>query len=86
MADPFKIVIEDEEDEDYYDDEHSSDNVFPNLEDDIRPKAIEWEKDHAVIRMLCGCMVEIHTGDTMWVIRCEDGNYRPIAVDPVTIH
>lgn len=86
MADPFKIVIEDEDDEDYYDDEHSSDSIFPHLEDDIRPKAIEWEKDHTVIRMLCGCMVEICTGDTMWVIKCEDGNYRPIAVDPVTIH
>lgn len=55
MADTFDFLIEDEDDP--FDDEHHSDRVFPELDDDDRPKAIEWEKPHSTIRLLCGCYV-----------------------------
>jgi len=68
--------------------EHSSDNVFPDLPDDCRPKKVEWKEEGCFVEMICGCMVPVDTGDTLWTIPRGDGSKHvvPVAIDPVTIH
>lgn len=81
-----KELIVDLGEDDEYDDSHTSDVVFPELADHVRPKSIEWMEEPSTILLACGHRVEIFPGDTMWVIPFPDGKHRPIAVDPVTIH
>jgi len=69
-------------------DEHSSDKIFPDLPDDMRPSKVEWMESGCMIEMACGCMVEVHTGDILWTVPREEGSRHvvPVAIDPVTIH
>lgn len=68
--------------------EHSSDNIFPDLPDDVRPKKVEWMEEPCIVQLLCGCMVEVYPGDTLWTVPRDDGtkHVEVIAIDPVTIH
>lgn len=65
---------------------HTSDEVFPELPDDVRPVAAEWEDCAGFVQTMCGCMVEIFPGDTIWTIVTPDGHTAVVAIDPVTVH
>jgi hypothetical protein len=69
-------------------DEHSSDKIFPDLPDGVRPTKVEWAESGCMIEMSCGCMVEVHIGDTLWTVPDGEGSNHlvPVAIDPATIH
>lgn len=85
MDKPYYMNLEEVE----YDntEEHTSDNVFPELDADCNPEKTEWgDRDDEVI-MACGCTVAVMTGDTVWMIPGEvPGSLVPVAIDPVTVH
>ena len=71
--------------------EHSSDNVFPDLPEDCRPIRREFSGEPCMIEMSSGYMVECWPGDTLWIVPdlslgagAEDTVI--VAIDPVTIH
>jgi hypothetical protein len=66
---------------------HTSAVVFPELPEDMRPYKFEWLDNPGLIKTMCGCMVEVYPGDTVWALPLQpDVPLTVLAIDPVTIH
>lgn len=68
-------------------DAHRSDAIFPKLGEDVRPFKFEWNDQPGYLTTMCGCMVEVWPGDTVWALPTAlDQPLTVVAIDPVTVH